>query len=82
MKIERRYYADGMYMETVITVSQSDLKLSADEDLNFWKAVDKAAKALGVAPFCPCRERPHRIFCPLGFENYFPAKKAACEVEK
>lgn len=56
-----------------ILVERQDMVLGGD--FWFWKAVDKAAKELNVPPCCPCGERPHRISCPLGFDNYFKGEE-------
>jgi hypothetical protein len=60
-----------------ITIEPVDIVLAKNSELWFWIVADKAAKELGVTPFCPCGERPHRIHCPLGFDNYFPPGERA-----
>ena len=71
MKIER--VVGPLTINTHIVIEEADQIIARDGDMWFWKVIDEAAKRMGITPFCPCLERPHRISCPLGFENYFPA---------
>ena len=63
---------DSVHGWTVhIIIEQTDVLLSRDPHTWFYMVMDKAAKEMGIPPFCPCMERPHRVHCPLGFDNYF-----------
>lgn len=70
MKVQR--VIGSLEAATHIIIEDIDQLAAPDGDLWFWRTIDKAAAQMGVAPFCPCQERPHRIYCPLGFKNYFP----------
>jgi len=70
MKVQR--VIGPLEATTHIIIEDVDQLIARDSDLWFWKTIDKAAAEMGVRPFCACMERPHRMFCPLGFDNYFP----------
>jgi len=67
------YGSEHLMRRIVIEMNDSDLALISRDDLDigFWQQMDMVAAKFGIAPFCPCHERPHRISCPIGFNKYF-----------
>lgn len=73
MKVTERF--DALHGRSIlIEIKDSEVPLTrAPSHIFFWQLMDKIASQMPIPipPFCPCGERPHRIACPLGFENYF-----------
>jgi len=85
MEIKEVINVNGVgFREWLIRITERDLVISNTPDLHisFWKMMDKVAEHMGIKPFCPCRERPHRLACPLGFDNYFPLQVAGGKSER